>query len=280
VRQTAAIRPPAVAGRFYPHDPQRLRSVVSACLDGAGQAPAASPTVAQISPGGKRAPKALICPHAGYVYSGSVAGSAYRALCGMTQAIERVVMIGPSHFVPFSGLAVPRAEAFATPLGSVPIDDAARRTALRAAHVVAADAPHALEHSLEVQLPFLQMVLGEFTVLPLAAGNAAPQEVAAVLECLWGDAGTLIVVSSDLSHYLAYGAARRVDAATADHILSGATALDGEQACGYVGINGLMHAARRHGLEVRLLDLRNSGDTAAGYASVVGYGAFALYDAD
>ena len=280
VRQAAGIRPPAVAGLFYPHEPQRLRSVVSACLGGAGDTPAASQTLARIPPGGKRAPKALICPHAGYVYSGPVAGSAYSALGAVAAGIERVVIIGPSHFVPFSGLAVPRVEAFATPLGTVPIDDAARRAALGAGHVVAADAPHAREHSLEVQLPFLQTVLGEFSVLPLAAGDAASQEVAAVLECLWGDAGTLIVVSSDLSHYLAYGAARRVDAATADEILSGATELDGEQACGYVGINGLMQVARRHGLQVRLLDLRNSGDTAAGYASVVGYGAFALYDAD
>ena len=224
-------------------------------------------------------PKALIAPHAGYVYSGPIAASAYSALGCAAHGIERVVLIGPSHFLPFSGLAVSRAEAFETPLGTVPVDDAARRDFVRVPHVVTADAPHAHEHSLEVQLPFLQVLLDEFQVLPIAAGDATAGEVAAALECVWGNEETLIVVSSDLSHYLEYAAARSADASTAQSILDCSTELGGEHACGCVGINGLMHVARERELEVRLLDLRNSGDTAADRARVVGYGAFALYEA-
>jgi MEMO1 family protein len=266
-RQIAGIRPPAVAGSFYPEDPQVLRSTLSDCLARAVAPPAV--------PGMK--PKALIAPHAGYVYSGPIAGSAYRALGAAAQEIERVVLVGPSHFVPLRGLAVPRAEAFETPLGVVPIDDEARRRVLSVPHVTAADAPHAREHSLEVQLPFLQTLLGEFRLLPLAAGDATAAEVAAALESLWDGEETLIVVSSDLSHYLEYAAAQRTDAATVGSILSYSSELHGEQACGHVGINGLMHTARRTGLEARLLDLRNSGDTAGEPSSVVGYGAFVLY---
>ena len=276
--QLAGIRPPAVAGLFYPQDPETLRSVLGDCLAGAVRPEAAPSATAQALPRRNRRPKALISPHAGYVYSGPIAGSVYHALDGVARGIERVVLLGPSHFVPFHGLAVPRAKAFETPLGTVPIDDGARRELLSVPHVVTADAPHEREHSLEVQLPFLQLLLGEFRVLPIAAGDATAQQVAAALECLWGDEDTLIVVSSDLSHYLEYGAARSLDAATAQAILNYSTALSGEQACGCVGINGLMHAARRRGLEVQLLDLRNSGDTAAERSSVVGYGAFALYE--
>jgi AmmeMemoRadiSam system protein B len=223
-------------------------------------------------------PKALIAPHAGYVYSGPVAASAYRALGDAARGVERVVLIGPSHFVPFSGLAVSRAAAFETPLGAVPVDDSMRREILRAPRVVAADFPHAREHSLEVQLPFLQALLGEFRVLPIATGDATMREVALALERIWGDEKTLIIVSSDLSHYLRYDAACSVDAATAEAILSYSTDLDDEQACGCVGINGLMQVATERALEVRLLDLRNSGDTAAERSRVVGYGAFALYE--
>ena len=222
-------------------------------------------------------PKALIAPHAGYVYSGPIAASAYHALGDAAHEIERVVLIGPSHFVPFSGLAVSGAEAFETPLGDVPVDAAARREVLRVPHVVTADTPHAHEHSLEVQLPFLQVLLGEFQVLPIVVGDATAREVCAALQCVWGDEETLIVVSSDLSHYLEYAAARRVDASTAQSILDFSTELGGEQACGCIGINGLMHVARERELEVRLLDLRNSGDMGAERSRVVGYGAFALH---
>jgi AmmeMemoRadiSam system protein B len=258
-------RPPAVAGLFYPDEPEVLRSVLRDCL-----ARAASPQAA--------APKALISPHAGYTYSGPVAGSAYRALGEVTKTIKRVVLVGPSHFVPFAGLAIPRVDAFETPLGIVPIDDVARHEILRVPHVMSADAPHAREHSLEVQLPFLQLLLSEFRVLPVVVGDATAEEVSAALECVWGNADTLIIVSSDLSHYLEYAATRRIDAATAEEILNCSTALSGKQACGHVCINGLMHAARQRRLRVELLDLRNSGDTTAERARVVGYGAFALYE--
>lgn len=276
--QAVGIRPPAVAGSFYPRDPQKLRGVLSGCLgETAGpQSPRVVPE--EEGHGFSRRPKALICPHAGYRYSGPIAASAYRALGEAAQRIERVVILGPSHFVPFAGLAVPRADALATPLGAVAIDESARYESLRVPHVMAADAPHAREHSLEVQLPFLQLLLGYFRVLPIAIGEATAPQVAAALECLWGDENTLIVVSSDLSHYLDYAAARRIDRETAQAILDYSTGLDGAQACGCVGINGLMYAARRRQLDVRLLDLRNSGDTCAGRTSVVGYGAFALYE--
>jgi MEMO1 family protein len=271
------IRPPAVAGVFYPRDPQTLRTVLAECLAQAVRLQAAPKAADAARPARVSMPKALIAPHAGYVYSGPIAASAYSALGNTTHAIERVVLIGPSHFLPFYGLAVSRAEAFETPLGAVPVDDAARRDLLRVPHVVAADAPHAHEHSLEVQLPFLQVLLGEFRLLPIAVGHATAREAAAALECVWGNEETLIVVSSDLSHYLEYAAARSIDDSTAQSILNCSTELGPEQACGYVGINGLMHIARQRELEVRLLDLRNSGDTAANHR-VVGYGAFALYE--
>ena len=271
-------RQPAVAGVFYPRDPQTLRTVLAEYLAQAIGWPAASSAPDLARPERASMPKALIAPHAGYVYSGPIAASAYRALGAAAHGIERVVLIGPSHHVPFSGLAVSRADAFETPLGAVRVDDAARRDVLRVPRVVAADAPHAHEHSLEVQLPFLQVLLGEFRVLPIAAGDATAREVAAALECVWGHEETLIVVSSDLSHYLEYAAARSADASTAQSILNCSTELGGEQACGCVGINGLMDVARARELEVRLFDLRNSGDTTGDRARVVGYGAFALYE--
>jgi AmmeMemoRadiSam system protein B len=258
-------RPPAVAGLFYPDEPEALRSVLRDCLDRAVRPQPA-------------APKVLISPHAGYTYSGPVAGSAYRALGEVTKRIKRVVLIGPSHFVPFSGLAIPRVDGFETPLGVVPIDDFARHEILRVPHVMSADAPHAREHSLEVQLPFLQVLLGEFRVLPVVVGDATPEEVSAALDCVWGGADTVVVVSSDLSHYLEYAKTRQIDAATAEKILSYSTALSGKQACGHVCINGLMHTARQRGLRVELLDLRNSGDVTPERTRVVGYGAFALYE--
>jgi AmmeMemoRadiSam system protein B len=277
--EVSGIRRPAVAGVFYPRDPRTLRTVIAECLAQAIR-PQAAPNAADAGrPARVSMPKALIAPHAGYVYSGPIAASAFSALGDAAHGIERIVLIGPSHFLPFSGLAVSRAKAFETPLGTVPVDDAARRDVLRVPHVVTTDGPHAHEHSLEVQLPFLQVLLGEFRVLPIATGDATAREVAAALECVWGNEETLIVVSSDLSHYLECAAARSVDASTAQSILNCSTDLGAEQACGCVGINGLMHVARKRELEVRLLDLRNSGDTAAGRSRVVGYGAFALYEA-
>ena len=275
VIQIPRTRPPAVAGLFYPHDPLKLRAVLDDCSARAVR-PEATPSAARRAR--TSTPKALIAPHAGYVYSGPIAASAYRALDDAAHGIERVVLIGPSHFVRFSGLAVSRAAAFETPLGAVPVDDSMRREILRLPHVMAADFPHAPEHSLEVQLPFLQVLLGEFRVLPIATGDATAREVATALKCIWGDEETLIIVSTDLSHYLRYEAARGVDAATAQAILACSTELNCEQACGCVGINGLMQVAAERALEVRLLDLRNSGDTTAERSRVVGYGAFALYE--
>jgi AmmeMemoRadiSam system protein B len=223
------IRPPAVAGLFYPQDPQKLRAVLDDCSHRAVR-PQATPSAARRARAS--VPKALIAPHAGYAYSGPIAASAYGALGNAEHGIERVVLIGPSHFVAFSGLAVSRAAAFETPLGAVRVDDSMRRDILRVPHVVADDFPHAREHSLEVQLPFLQVLLGEFRVLPIATGEATAREVATALERVWGDQETLIIVSSDLSHYLRYDAARCVDATTAQAILACSTELDGDQACG------------------------------------------------
>ena len=257
-------RLPAVAGLFYPDDPYELRAVVRAYLDSAPV------------PAGPR-PKVIIVPHAGYVYSGPVAASAYRSLVGTAAPVERVVLAGPSHRIPVSGIAVPEVAAFDTPLGRVPIDDAAVARLLALQCVVPSDLPHRMEHSLEVQLPFLQMTLGDFTLVPLAVGDAAAGDVERVLEACWGGPETLIVVSSDLSHYRDYKSAQRADSQTADAIVGRHSDLGDEQACGCRVLNGLMLVARRRGLRVERLDLRNSGDTSGDRSRVVGYGAFALY---
>lgn len=256
------VRPPAVAGMFYPGDAAVLRRDIDAMLDAAHPEP--------------MTPKALIVPHAGYIYSGPVAASAYALLAPLRGRIERVVLLGPVHRVWVEGLALPGVEAFDTPLGRIPIDTAAMRSLAVLPQVEINDGAHAMEHSLEVHLPFLQAVLGEFRLVPLAVGGAGAREVAEVLETLWGGNETLIVVSSDLSHYLPYEQARRADAGTADAILHLRTDLAGEQACGAHPVNGLLLAARHKGLSPRLLDLRNSGDTAGGRDQVVGYGAFAF----
>ncbi|MBS1200529.1 MAG: hypothetical protein H6R27_1207 [Proteobacteria bacterium] len=257
-------RHPAVAGLFYPDDPYELRAVVRGYLDAAP-----APAEAQ--------PKALIVPHAGYVYSGPVAASAYRALVGRSRSIERVVLAGPSHRVPVAGIALPSVAAFDTPLGRIPIDTATVQRLLELPHVHASNLPHRMEHSLEVQLPFLQMTLEDFSLVPLAVGDAAPGTVATVLEACWGGPETLIVISSDLSHYRDYESARRIDAETARAIVGRADDLHDEQACGCRVLNGLMRVARQRQLRVEMLDLRNSGDTSGDTARVVGYGAFALY---
>jgi AmmeMemoRadiSam system protein B len=256
-------RLPAVAGLFYPDDPYELRALVQRYLD------AASPSATR--------PKAIIVPHAGYVYSGRVAAAAYRKLVGMDPPIERVILAGPSHRVPVEGIAIPDVAAFQTPLGSVPLDLETIGRLLELPHVYSSNLPHRMEHSLEVQLPFLQMTLEDFTVVPLAVGDAAPSVVAGVLDACWGGPETLVVISSDLSHYRDYAAARAIDSATAQAIVGRADNLDDEQACGCRLLNGLMRLARRRDLEVEALDLRNSGDTSGDRSRVVGYGAFALY---
>jgi AmmeMemoRadiSam system protein B len=223
------------------------------------------------------APKALIAPHAGYVYSGPVAASAYARLAARRGAISRVVLLGPSHRVYLRGLAAPDVDAFATPLGEVPIDRAWLARALELPQVQVLYRAHELEHSLEVHLPFVQVALGAFSLVPLVTGDASPREVAEVLDALWGGDETLVVVSSDLSHYHGYEQARRQDAETAHAIEAlRPDAIGEDDACGRVPIRGLLVAAEKRGLGVRRLDLRSSGDTAGPRDRVVGYGAFAV----
>jgi hypothetical protein len=261
------LRPAAVAAMFYPESAAVLARQVAQML-------AAAPQVLA------RAPKAIVVPHAGYVYSGPIAASVYAPLAALRATVRRIVLLGPTHRVAITGLAVPSASAFATPLGNVPVDQAALAAVADLPQVVVDDAAHADEHSLEVQLPFLQTIFGAFSLLPFAVGQASPEQVAEVLGRLWGGDETLIVVSSDLSHYLPYAMARKVDTQTAQHIVDLDPTLRHEQACGASPLNGLLLAARQHGLQAQLLDLRNSGDTAGDKARVVGYGAFAFYPAE
>ncbi len=258
----SSVRPPAVAGLFYPGDPRRLRDDVDARLANASQSDVDA--------------KVLIVPHAGYAYSGRVAAAAYAPLAARRGTITRVVAVGPSHRAWFRGVAVPAADAFATPLGTVPVDVEGRTRLLAAGAVVVSDAAHAEEHSLEVQLPFLQRALGAFTLLPLVTGEASAADVAAVLEAEWGGPETLVVVSSDLSHYLPYEAARTADAATAAAILARRPHLRDEQACGALAVNAALACAQRAGLGVTELRRENSGDTSGDRHRVVGYGAYAL----
>jgi len=259
------VRPAAVAGLFYPEASETLAADVRAYLDAAARLAEGAPC-----------PKAVIVPHAGYVYSGPVAASAYTRVALGRDTIRRVVLLGPSHHVPIRGLAVPSAQAFVTPLGAIAVDRDAVAAA-RALHAVhESDAAHAMEHALEVQLPFLQAVLREFTIVPFAVGDATPREVADVIDALWGGAETLIVISSDLSHYHGYADARSLDRVTADLVLALSATLGHAQACGATPVNGLLLSARDHALRPELLDLRNSGDTAGDRSRVVGYGSFAF----
>lgn len=260
------VRQPAVAGAFYPGEAGPLASTVASLL-AAARAEAPGTTV-------PTPPKVLIVPHAGYVYSGLMAARAYAQLDGLRERVRRVLLLGPTHRVPVRGLALPGSAAFATPLGEVEIDAEAVATLRPLRQVVVSPAAHALEHSLEVQLPFLQSVLDDFRLLPLAVGDAEPYEVAEVLDALWGGPETLIVISSDLSHFLPYGAARQIDGQTVEHILALEPTLTHEQACGGTPINGLLLAARRRHLQPRLLGVCNSGDTAGDRQRVVGYAAF------
>jgi len=258
------LRPAAVAGMFYPESPSVLAHEVGALLSAASQG----------NKGEAKRPKAIIAPHAGYIYSGPIAAGVYAPLAGLRGIVHRVVLLGPTHRVAVKGLALPSSAAFVTPLGVIPVDGQAIARIEDLPQVVTSDAAHALEHSLEVQLPFLQAVLGDFSLLPLAVGDASAAEVAEVLERLWGGDETLIVISSDLSHYLSYDAARQRDATTAARILALDPHIDHQQACGATPVNGLLLAARHHGLQAQQVDLRNSGDTAGDKSRVVGYGAF------
>ena len=261
------IRPAAVAGMFYPADQARLAADVDAMLATAARAHQDQESIA---------PKAIIVPHAGYVYSGAVAASAYARLIRARSQIRRVVLLGPVHRVPVRGLALPAAEEFETPLGRVRIDRAAADSIRHLPQVVESAAVHEHEHSLEVHLPFLQRLFEKFTLVPLAVGDATREQIAEVLDILWGGPETLIVVSSDLSHYLPYDAARQRDAETARMVLDLRSDIDHQHACGGTPLNGLMLSVLRRKLEVQLVDLRNSGDTAGGKDRVVGYGSFVI----
>ena len=262
-----SIRPAAVAGMFYPGDRHSLAMELDELIGG----------VEHLEPR-LGFPKALIVPHAGYVYSGPVAARAYDHLASARGIVRRVVLLGPVHRVPVRGLALPCAQAFATPLGTIPVDEEAVRAVQDLPQVVKSDAAHALEHSLEVQLPFLQKMLGRFSIVPFAVGMASAQEVAQVIERLWGGPETLIVISTDLSHYHAYEDARRIDGATIARIASFAANLDHDEACGATPLNGLLALAPRKNLSIRLLGACNSGDTAGGKGQVVGYSAFGLHE--
>ena len=259
----SAIRRAAVAGTFYPDSRGVLEAQVRDYLE---QAPHPTDLAAR--------PKALIVPHAGYVYSGPIAAAAYARLAAACEDIQRVVLLGPAHRVVLRGLAVPAADSFATPLGEVEVDRAAVTRALDLPQVSESDRAHALEHSLEVQLPFLQTLLPGFRLVPFAVGDATAAQVAEVIELLWGGAETLVVVSSDLSHHHTYDQARRLDRSSAQTVLALSPTLDHDQACGALPINGLLTVVRRRGLQPELLDLRNSGDTAGDRLRVVGYGSF------
>jgi AmmeMemoRadiSam system protein B/AmmeMemoRadiSam system protein A len=225
-------------------------------------------------------PKALIVPHAGYIYSGPVAARAYDELAAARGIVERVVLLGPVHRVPVRGLALPGVEAFESPLGRVPVDAEAVQALASMRQVVTGPAAHAMEHSLEVQLPFLQKMLGDFTLVPLVVGDAKPQEVREVIERLWGGPETLFVISTDLSHYHSYEEARAIDQATLARIASFDTDINHEEACGATPLNGFLAAAKTRELSIRLLGACNSGDTAGGKDRVVGYSSFALYEGE
>jgi AmmeMemoRadiSam system protein B/AmmeMemoRadiSam system protein A len=262
----SAIRPPAVAGYFYPAEADELTSEVRRYLREAVSAARDHP------------PKAIIVPHAGYMYSAKVAAAAYAPIMAAGGSIRRVVLLGPGHRMAVPGIAVPDATAFRTPIGNIPVDQAAIQDILGLPQVELRDDAHRDEHSLEVQLPFLQAVLPAFQLVPLVVGGATPEQVSEVLERLWGGPETLIVLSSDLSHYKDYGTAQALDGQTATAIEAlDATAIGREQACGRLLIAGFLSLAKRHGLTAERLDLCNSGDTGGPKDRVVGYGSWAFW---
>lgn len=256
------IRPAAVAGMFYPDDRYNLHNYLTELLKEAKST-------------SQSCPKAIIVPHAGYIYSGPVAASAYHLLEAYRERIKRVVLLGPSHRVALIGLAASSADYFATPLGAIPVDQASVTAALKLPQVRLMNEAHEFEHSLEVQLPFLQTVLDDFTLAPLVVGDAEPSEVSEVLELLWGGDETLIVISSDLSHYHGYHLAQQMDRATSNAIEQlRPEELHHDDACGRHPVSGLLLLAKQKGLRAKTIDLRNSGDTAGSRDQVVGYGAY------
>ncbi|MFT8394746.1 AmmeMemoRadiSam system protein B [Propionibacterium sp.] len=261
-------RPPAVAGSFYPARPRALEKALTSAFE------AADPPPAELDPSQV---KALIVPHAGYVYSGSTAASGYALLRDRT--IEMIVLLGPTHRVGIRGMALPGCDLFETPLGEVTVDAELAKAAAAVPMVVTRPDVHEYEHSLEVQLPFLQTVCPQASVLPVAVGSATPAEVGALLNALWGGPETIVIISSDMSHFHRYEEARRIDAGTIDQILAFDDSVQPEQACGCHPMDGLLHVAAAHELHPALLAARNSGDTAGDRARVVGYASFAFQEA-
>ena len=256
------VRPAAVAGLFYPGLAAELDSMARQFVsDSEFDEPTYSP-------------KAIIAPHAGFIYSGPIAGSAFRCFAAAATTIRRIVLIGPAHRLPVQGLALPGQVAFETALGTVPVDEELVESIADMPQVSINTAAHAPEHCLEVELPFLQIVLESFSILPLLVSRIDAEQLAEVLERLWGGPETRFVISSDLSHYLSYDAAQETDRESARRVVDLEPPIAEQRACGAVAINGLLAAARRHHLAPRLLDLRNSGDTAGDRRQVVGYGSF------
>lgn len=254
---------PAVAGTFYPENPQQLQQMVSHFLEN---------TNTEVL-----TPKAIIAPHAGLIYSGAIAASAFSLLSGIRKTITRVILIGPSHRIGFNGLAVSSAKSFSTPLGEIALDTEAVNNIACFPFVEYIEQAHIHEHCLEVQLPFLQTILDSFTIVPIVAGDATSEQVSTVLKMLWGGPETLIVISSDLSHYHDYKTAKKMDRETSDKIERlQYEALDYESACGRIPISGLLALVKEKSLGVKTIDLRNSGDTAGDKNRVVGYGAYAI----
>jgi MEMO1 family protein len=269
-----STRPPAVAGMFYPASKAALGALVDELL--ANARPSENADAADKMDTAARPPKALIVPHAGYPYSGPIAASAFVRLVPHAAALRRIVLLGPAHRARVRGLASPGVSRMATPLGEMEVDVAALEAIPQVGPVPNA---HALEHSLEVELPFLQRIAPSAKLIPLVVGDATPEQVADVLRAVWDGPSTLVVVSSDLSHYLPYAEGRALDERTADRIAAlDPTPLNGDEACGCNGINGLVRVARERGLRTELVDLRSSGDTAGSRDEVVGYGAFAFYE--
>lgn len=262
-----SVRHPAVAGMFYPADADELREALATAFADAVQPAEGGPV-----------PKALIVPHAGYPYSGAVAAGAYLRVVPARSRITKVVLLGPSHRVHVRGLAAPVDNLFDLPFGMVLVDADLRAHVAGLPGVIVDDLPHFHEHSLEVQLPFLQTVLDEFTMLPLSVGDTTTEQVATVLEAVWGGPETLIVISTDLSHYHRYDDARRIDSRTAAAIVAaGAAQVGDDDACGARPLRGLLHVAAQRRMSIEMIDLRNSGDTAGDRERVVGYGAFVVH---
>lgn len=258
------IKQPCVAGQFYPADPTTLQKMVNGYL-------------AAVKPADLAPPKALIAPHAGYIYSGPIAASGYALLPTLNKTVTRVVLLGPAHRYPVLGIAATKVDQFATPLGNIDIDKQAVTTALTLPFVTTIEQAYTQEHALEVHLPFLQTVLTNFKLAPFVVGNAKPEDVAKLINTLWGGSETLFVISSDLSHYYDYDTANKLDQAASQAIVNlRPQDIHDNQACGRLPIKGMLLAAKQHNMKVIMLDQRNSGDTAGDKSRVVGYGAYYL----